>query len=222
VIGYWLWRGIAAGEPVRLTFGLAAHSLQASAVAAVVAVVCAWPVALLGARHAGRLARLTERLSHTGYALPGVVVAVGLAFLGVRAVPFLYQTLAMLVFAYVVLFLPQALGSLRASLLQVPPSLEEAARSLGSPPLEVLRRIVLPLVRPGAMTGWALVFLTAMKELPATLLLAPAGFSTLATQVWNSTSAAFFTRAAAPALALVLLSSVPMAVLVTRESRAGR
>ena len=219
VIAYWLWRAVEAAEPMRLTLGLAAHSLHASAIAAAVAVVVAWPVAFLGARYAGFFSRLTERLAHTGYALPGVVVAIGLAYLGIRVVPGMYQTLVMLVFAYVVLFLPQALGSLRVSLLQVPPSLEEAARSLGSSPAEVLRRVVLPLVRPGALTGWALVFLTAMKELPATLLLAPAGFSTLATQVWNATSAAFFTRAAAPALALIVLSSVPMSLLVAREGR---
>jgi iron(III) transport system permease protein len=69
------------------------------------------------------------------------------------------------------------------------------------------------------MTAYALVFLTAMKELPATLLLAPIGFSTLATQVWSATNEAFFARAAAPALALVLLSSAPLAILVLREGR---
>ncbi len=219
VIGYWLSRAIAVSDPFRVTLSITAHSLEASVLAAAIGVACAWPVALMSARYPGRQARLLERLSHTGYALPGIVVALSLVFIGVRYVPFVYQTRSMLVFAYIVLFLPQAIGALRASLLQVPPSLEEAARSLGSTSMETFRRVVFPLVRPGALTGAALVFLTAMKELPATLLLAPAGFSTLATQVWNATSAAFFTRAAAPALALVLLSSVPMALLVAREGR---
>ncbi|MGH2758688.1 MAG: ABC transporter permease [Actinomycetota bacterium] len=217
VIGYWLSRAIAVGDPIGGTLSLGWHSLQASAVAAATGVLCAWPVALLSSRHPGPFARTIERLSHTGYALPGIVVALTLVFFGVRYVPFAYQTRAMLVFAYVVLFVPQAIGSLRASLLQVPPSLEEASRSLGSGAWRTFRRVVFPMVRPGALTGGALVFLTAMKELPATLLLAPAGFSTLATQVWNSTSAAFFTRAAAPALGLILLSSVPMALLVARD-----
>ena len=217
VIGYWLAQAVASGEPLRVTLSAASHSLQASAVAAAVGVACAWPVALISARHPGRFARLTERLTHTGYALPGIAVALALVYFGIRAAPFLYQTFVMLVFAYVVLFLPQAVGALRASLLQVSPSLEEAARSLGSTPLGTFRRVVFPLVRPGVMTGWALMFLTAMKELPATLLLSPTGFGTLATQVWNATSAAIFTRAAAPALALILLSSVPMALLVVRE-----
>jgi iron(III) transport system permease protein len=127
----------------------------------------------------------------------------------------------MLAFAYVVLFLPVAVGALRSSLLQVPPSLEEAARSLGSGPGAALRRVVVPLVRPGALTALSLVFLTAMKELPATLILAPPGFRTLATQVWGATSEAFFARAAGPALAIVLLSSAPHAYLVARERGPG-
>lgn len=221
VIGYWLMRAISVGDPMAATAAEAGRSLSISLIAACVGVACAWPVALLSARFPGRLARILERLAHTGYSLPGIVVALSLVFLGVRYTPFLYQTRTMLVFAYVVLFLPQAVAALRASLLQVSPSLEEAARSLGASPSRVVLRVLFPLVRPGLLTGGALMFLTVMKELPATLLLAPAGFSTLATHVWGATSAAFFTRAAAPALGLILLSSVPMAVLVTRERAAA-
>jgi iron(III) transport system permease protein len=220
VIGYWLGRGLAAGEPLRLTSTLMGHSLVASALGAVVSVVAAWPVAVLAARHPGRFSRLVERASYTGYALPGVVVALSLVFFGARVVPAVYQTRTLLVFAYVVLFLPQAVGALRASLLQVSPSLEEASRLLGRSRLATTREVVLPLVRPGILAGGALVFLTCMKELPATLLLAPTGYETLATQVWNATSEAFFGRAAAPALALVLLSALPMALLVIREAEA--
>ncbi len=217
VIVYWLQRGLAAGEPLRLTFGLAGNSLQAAALGALAAVAAAWPVAVLSVRHPGRLSSLIERATYTGYALPGIVVALALVFFGIRVVPALYQTRTMLAFAYMVLFLPQAVGAIRSSLLQVNPSLEEAARLLGDRPLTTLRRVVLPLTRPGVLAGGALVFLTAMKELPATLLLAPTGYSTLATQVWNATVEAFFGRAAAPALALVLLSTLPMALLVLRE-----
>lgn len=216
VIGYWLVNGIRAGEPLRLTGTLATNSLAVSAMGAVVAVAAAWPVATLAARHPGRLSSLVEGASFTGYALPGVVVALALVFFGAR-IPAIYQTRTLLVFAYVVLFLPQAVGALRASLLQVNPSLEEASRLLGRSRAATTRAIVLPLVRPGVLAGLALVFLTCMKELPATLLLAPTGFDSLATQVWNATSEAFFARAAAPALALVLLSALPMALLVMRE-----
>lgn len=218
VIVYWLVRGMSADEPLRLTTDLVWGSVKASALGAVVAVVAAWPIAAISVRRPGRLARLAEHLSWSGYALPGVVVALSLVFFGARVVPGLYQTMWMLVFAYVVLFLPQAVGALRASMLQVTPSLEEASRLLGAGPFTTFRRVSVPLVRPGLTAGAALVFLTCMKELPATLLLAPTGYSTLATQVYNATVEAFFARAAAPALALVVLSALPMALLVLREN----
>ncbi len=218
VIGTWLVRGLRADEPIRLTWELARNSLTAAFLAAIVAVVVAWPVAIVVARRRGWLGRTVETLAWSGHALPGVVVALSLVFLGARVLPSLYQTLAMLVFAYVVLFLPQAVGSIRASLLQITPSIEEASLLLGRGPATTLRKIVLPLSRPGLAAAGALVFLTTMKELPATLLLAPTGYSTLATQVWSATSEAFFGRAAAPAAALILLSALPMTVLVLRES----
>jgi iron(III) transport system permease protein len=221
VIAYWQVRGLQAGEPVRLTTELAANSLRASALGAGLTVLAAWPVALLSVRHRSRTSRAIETAAWAGHALPGVVVALSLVFFGARVVPNLYQTLAMLAFAYAVLFLPQALGAMRSSLLQVNPSLEEASRLLGSGPAATFRRVLVPLARPGVLAGGALVFLTCMKELPATLLLAPTGYRTLATQVWNATSESFYGRAAGPALALVLLSSLPMAFLVLRERDPG-
>jgi iron(III) transport system permease protein len=217
VVTSWFVRGLDAGEPLRLTTELIGNSLQASALGALASVAAAWPVALLSVRRGGRFGRAVETACWIGHSLPGVVVALSLVFFGARQVPGLYQTRWMLTFAYVVLFLPQALGALRASLLQLSPTLEEASRTLGRGPVTTLWRVVVPLARPGLLAGGALVFLTCMKELPATLLLAPTGYPTLATQVWTATSEALFARAALPALALVLLSSLPMAVLVLRE-----
>jgi iron(III) transport system permease protein len=219
VIGYWLWRGTRVGESWFPAWSLVTNSLSASALGALLTVACAWPVAMLAVRSPGRSSRLVERLSWSGYALPGIVVALALVFFGAKYVPWAYQTMAMLVFAYMVLFLPQAIGAIRSSLLQVTPSVEEAARLLGSGPFATFRRVILPLTRPGVTAGAALVFLTCMKELPATLLLSPTGFGTLATRVWTASNEAFLARAAAPALALVLLSSLPMLVLVRREAR---
>jgi iron(III) transport system permease protein len=217
VVGYWLVRGLTAGETLTLTWQAARHSLEASFLGALASVVAAWPVAALSVRHGGVVSRLFERVSYVGYALPGIVVALSLVFFGARFAPSLYQTRTMLVSAYVVLFLPIAVGAIRASLLQVSPSLEEASRALGHGPVVTWWRVVLPLVRPGLLAGFALSFLTAMKELPATLLLAPTGYATLATEVWGAAGAVFFARAAAPALALVLLSSLPLALLTLRE-----
>jgi iron(III) transport system permease protein len=118
-----------------------------------------------------------------------------------------------------VLFLPQAVGALRSTIAQISPRLEDASRSLGAGPIATARRVLVPLVRPGAGAAFALVFLTAMKELPAVLLLGPSGWDTLATRVWALTSEGFFARAAAPALVLIAVSSVPLVFLALRRER---
>ncbi|MEJ7764751.1 MAG: iron ABC transporter permease [Acidimicrobiales bacterium] len=215
----WLVLGAREGIDLGETAVAAGRSARVSAGGALAALVAAWPVAVLASRHPGRLARWTERLSYAGYALPGLVVALALVFFGARVARPLYQTVGMLVLAYLVLFLPQAVGALRTTLGQVSPSLEDASRSLGAGAWATARRVVLPLVRPGAMAAFALVFLTAMKELPAALLLGPTGYDTLATGVWASTSEGFFGRAAAPALVLIVVSSVPLAFLALRDER---
>ena len=181
--------------------------------------MAAVPVSVLSVRYPSRFASIVERTSYMGFALPGIVVALALVFFGANYAGPLYQTTALLVFAYVVLFLPTALGSIRASLLQVNPRVEEAARGLGLSPWRVFVTVTLPLIRSGVLAGAALVFLITMKELPATLILSPIGFSTLATSIWGSTEAAFFAEAAFPALLLVALASVPMAILVSQGAR---
>ena len=219
VIAFWLRRGLSAGEPVWPGFDLIIDSLTGSLIGASATVLLALPVGIVIVRRPGRLAKLVEQLSWSGYALPGVVVALALVFFGAQHFTWAYQTLGMLVFAYAVLFLPQAVGAIRASLNQITPSLEESARVLGASRSSAFRRVLLPLVRPGLGAGWLLVALTAMKELPATLLLAPTGFATLATRVWNATAENFMARAAGAALALVLVASVPTAVLIAIEER---
>ena len=222
LLAFWAIRGIAAGEPERLLWGNALNSVYASGLAAVVAVVAAVPVVMFTLRFPGRLSWVVERLSYTGFALPGIAVALSLIFFGARFATPLYQTLFLLVFAYVVLFFPQALGAVRSSYLQVSPRLGEAAYGLGKSPLAIIWHISLPLMLPGMLAGGALVFLTAMKELPATLLLSPIGYGTLATSIWAAAEEAFFAQAAVPALLLVAVSAVPTAFLILREPRRGR
>jgi len=219
VIGFWLIRGLLAGETINLGWDILLNSVTASGLAAGVAVLAAIPVAVLLVRFPGFRSRWLERSVYLGYALPGIVIALALVFFGANYATFLYQTLAMLVFAYMVRFLPQAVGSTRASLLQISPRLEEAARSLGRTPRQVLTSITGPLLRPGLSTGLALVFLTGMKELPATLLLAPTEFYTLATRIWSATEEAFFARAAAPSLLLVLVSAIAVWIILTQEEK---
>jgi iron(III) transport system permease protein len=161
------------------------HSFGAAGLAALVATLGALPVAFLAVRFPNPVSAAVERLSYVGFGLPGVVIALALVFWGANHASWLYQTLPMLIFAYLVMFLPQSVGAIRSSLLQVNPHLEESSRSLGCTARQTLQKITLPLIRPGIITGAILVFLTALKELPATLLLAPIGFNTLSVHIWN-------------------------------------
>ena len=220
VLAYWLIRGVAAGEEIDFLWAAARNSALSSGLAAAAAAAFAVPVAVVSVRYPGVFSRTIERASHVGYALPGLVVALALVFFASNYARFAYQTVWVLVFAYVVLHLPAALGAARASLSRSSPRLEEAARGLGRSPMNVLLNVTLPIMRPGVLAGAALVFLISMKELPATLILGPIGFETLATHVWSASSEAFFARAAAPALLLILMSSVSMALLVLRGEKA--
>lgn len=221
VLTYWLARGLAQGMQPGLVWGATLNSTYVSGAAALAALGAALPVAILAVRFPDGLSALLERASYAGFALPGIVVALALVFFGANYATPLYQTLPLLVAAYVLRFLPQAIGSTRSSLLQVSPGLEEAARSLGSSHARVLATITIPLIRPGILAGLALVFLTTMKELPATLLLSPIGFKTLATTIWAATAEGFFAEAAAPALLLVAVSAASVALLVRSEGGGG-
>jgi iron(III) transport system permease protein len=195
----------------------ALRSLGAAGLAALAATCFALPIAILSVRFPGRLTTLVERCSYIGFGLPGIVVALSLVFFGANHLPWLYQTLPMLIFAYLVLFLPQSVGTVRSSLLQVNPQLEESARSLGRTSWQTIQEVTLPLVRSGLLSGAVLVFLTAIKELPATLLLAPIGFDTLATQIWQATESVSFSDAAAASLALLVVCVGSTLVILFQE-----
>lgn len=219
VILYWLVRGLRAGEPLRLVWDAALSSAYVSMLAALATVVLSIPVVILSVRHSGPFSGLIERATYAGYALPGIVIALSFVFFGANYALFLYQTTAMLVLAYVVRFIPQAVGSMRSALLQVSPHIEEAARSLGYSSPRVWLSVTGPLARHGLLSGGLLVFLTVMKELPATLLLRPIGFNTLATRIWSASAEGFWARAAAPALILIVISAIPMIILSLRQSK---
>lgn len=216
ILTYLLVRGLDAGIPLNLTVGAAGNSVLVSAAGAFAAMLLALPVAALASRYPGRGANVVERVAYVGYALPGLVVALAFVFFASRYAPVIYQSLPLVIAAYGVLFLPQVAEPLKSGLLQLSPRLEEAGRTLGRGPGAVFRRVVLPLLARPAGAGMALVFLTAMKELPATLLLRPTGFETLATRIWTSASAGLYSRAAVPALLIVLVSIVPLSALARR------
>jgi iron(III) transport system permease protein len=217
VLGWQVIEGVSNGEPLQTLTSAIRNSMLASLLGALLTVAAAMPIAWMAVRRPGTVSRVFERASYSGYALPGIVVALALVFFGARYVPALYQTLPWLLFAYMVRFLPEALGASRSSLLQINPATEEAGRSLGHGGFVVFVRVTLPQMVPGLSAAGALVFLTIMKELPATLLLSPIGFDTLAVDVWSLSREAYFARAAFAATTLVVLAGIPVALLALRE-----
>jgi iron(III) transport system permease protein len=231
VLAFWALRGTLAGSTGAgaLATGLgdlavpALNTAAMAVLAAVVAVAAVLPVAYLTVRHTSRVAGGANAVIVGGFALPGLVVALALAFWTLQApwpVAALYQTQALLVFAYVVHFGSQALRTAQVAVAAIPTSLDDAARTLGAGRWRRLRTVELPLALPGLLAGAGLVLLSTMKELPATLLLAPPGFETLATRIWNSTEDAFLADASLAALLLLLLSGVLTWLLVVRRGDA--
>jgi len=219
-IVYWIFRfPTAYAKGFQDILEALRNSVQASTPAAVIAVSLAIPLAYLGVRYPGRLSSLLERTAYIGYATPPLAFALALIFFSLRGVPFLYQTLTMLILAYALHFLAEAIGPVRSSLYQAPPKLEEAARSLGYKALQAFLKATFPLLRRGVLTGMALVFLSSVKELPLTFLLAPVGYATLATRIWSYTSEALFAEAAPYALLIVVFSACFIGLLLTQERR---
>jgi iron(III) transport system permease protein len=222
VLFTWLLGGVSeTGGGLAFRWSYVTDSVLIAAGAAAAATAAGLPIAFLAGRYRTRLTGVFERVSYVGYAVPGVVLGLALVFFGTSfpewfPVP-VYQTWYLLVFAYVVRFLPQAVGSMRASFLRVDPALPEAARTLGQSPTGAFRRVTLPLVAPGLFGGAALVFLTTMKELPVTLLLRPSGFKTLVIHIWSAYSSGYFGQAAVPALILLGVSGLSMLVIISQE-----
>lgn len=213
-VGLWLVNGITHGLELSIGLGALRDSLVLAVGAAGLALVMAVPLARLVAHFPGRWSNGTERLLYAVYAIPGISLALAIVFFNLNAVPVLYQTLFALVLAVSLRYLVQSVGALKGPMLQVSPRTVEAARSLGERPIGVLRTVTLPLLRPGLVAGAMLVFLSALKELPLTLLLAPPGFSTLATELWDAAREAFYAQAAVPATLLLLVSFVSVGLLV--------
>ena len=225
VLSYWLINGLQHAETITDVIVPLQRSIRAAALAALACGVLALPFVVLQVRYPSRVSHGLARAAYLGYALPGVVIGLAFVFVGARALGTLrdwfgltdYRSLGLLIAAYVVRFIPQALGPARAGLLQINPHLEESALTLGRSRARVFASITLPLLRPGLIAGVALVFLTAMKELPVTLLLAPTGYATLATRIWAASSEAFYARAAAPALVLVLISALSLVYILDAD-----
>ncbi|ULN44856.1 iron ABC transporter permease (plasmid) [Mycolicibacterium crocinum] len=213
----WLWIG-GLGVWVLDDLGSAlGQSIALAAAAAVITTLLAFPVAWVAVRYSGALARMVEGANFVTSSLPGIVTALALVTVTIRVVPGLYQTVFLILGAYVLLFMPRALVSLRAGLAQVPVNLEEASRSLGSAPWATFTRITLRLTAPAAAAAASLVFVAVATELTATLLLAPTGTRTLSMRFWSYASELDYPAAAPYALMLVVLA-IPVTLVLFRQS----
>lgn len=205
----WFGEGVSRpGSTAQITVA-AGNSLSVSLAGAAFVMLLALPLGLLTARVPGPVAVALDRLAYVSHALPGLVIGLSLVFFGINVVYPLYQTVWLLALSYAALFLPLAVAAVGAAAVQAPPELEEVARSLGRRRMYVLRTVTVPLAAPGIGAGAALVFLTCMKELPATLLLRPTGMDTLATELWTRTAVSAYAAAAPYAALLVLIAAVP-------------
>lgn len=222
MLGYWLMTGASAGVGYEKIGAAVWGSLTLAGSGALFTSMLAIPLVLLAVRHRGRLTLLAERLPYIVHGLPGVVVALALVFLVIRLVPMLYQTLFVVLAAYAILFLPLAQSSLRASIELVPPQFENIGRSLGKRPFQVFLTVILPNIMPGIGAALALMMLEMVRELTATLMLAPTGTKTLATEVWSYTSDGEFAAAAPFAALLVVISILPVWIFTQRMLQHGK
>ncbi|GAB2819000.1 iron ABC transporter permease [Alpinimonas psychrophila] len=211
---------LASLDPARL-WSATVNTLILSLGGALVAVALATPIALLAARYGGRLVGAIESAGYLPLALPGVVVGLSLVFFALGTAPALYQTTFLLALAYGFMFLPKAIGGIRSRVAAIPSSLNDVSRTLGYTPLQSWRSVTGPLSRPGFLLGGLLVMVTAMKELPATLMLRPTGMDTLATLLWSRTDVASYGAAAPYALMLIVLAAIPAFLLSQSDRRGG-
>lgn len=214
----WSWQAWRH-DLIDMTFwGYVSNSLTVAAVVATLAIVCAFPVAFFHSRKRSLLSTSYLQLSSIGFVLPGPVIALGVLSFILAVLAPLYGGLAALFMALVVRFLPLAVQSQEASLQQLTPSIEQAGRSLGAGPLENLRRVILPMIRGGMAGAWVLVFIDALKELPATLILRPTGFDTLPVRIWIEASEEML-ELAAPAALMLVIGTLPALWLMMRGEK---
>ncbi len=229
----WFWQRGRFDLDERYT-ALITHTLYLGLMAAALTVTAALLLAFAKRLTATRRMRALVGFANLGYALPGSVLAVAimLAFsyldehavipvstwLGGAGRPILLGSLSALLLTYVIRFIAVAHGPLEGALARIKPSLPEASRSLGVSGVGLFRRVYLPLLLPGSLSAALLVFVDVLKEMPATLLMRPFGWDTLAVRIFEMTSEGEWARASLPALTLVAVGLLPVILLIRRSA----
>jgi len=195
------------------------RSALAAAPAAILAAALALPIVYLTVRYPSRLAWVMDRLVYLGYAIPPLAFALAMVFLALNVMPWAYQTLGLLIVAYTLGFLALTVGPIRSALLQMGTRTEEAARSVGYNRVQAFFAVSLPGLRRPIIAGALLVFIMVVKELPITFLLAPTGYTTLATRVFAHTSEGMLYEAAPYAALIVIFSSLFVGLIMRYEGK---
>jgi iron(III) transport system permease protein len=220
VIG-WMRRESARVVEWSSVWHTAGQSFINGVTTAFVTLLLALPVAWCAVRMRGRLASIPERATYITHALPGIVVAISVVYVGIRAVRPWYQEFPLLIFGQVIIFLPVMVTAIRAALEKTPAALEDVAHSLGIGPAATLLRVTIPIALPGLLAGTALTMLASVKELPVTLLLRPTGMDTLSTKIWDFSTLSDYASVGPYAVAFFVLAAVPTAILGTLSSVRG-
>src|SRR3989338_4705452 len=223
ILIYWFWKSFSLSAsaliwmaPIEDLIHSGVNSIGLSSVVATITVVLTFPLAYLSIRQPSSVvSRWLTWLAQSGIALPGVLIALGLLLVFKKLAPHYTFSIAALILAFFIHFFAQSFQTTSSGLKQISKKFEESARLLGNSSLQSFWWVTRPLLNPVLATAWILVFLSSMRELPASLLLRPAGFDPLTVKVWTAASEGFYEQSAAPALLIVLLS-LPLIIIMTR------
>ncbi len=212
-IASWIGRTTTRRVEWATVLDATAQSFLNGSITALVTLALAMPVAWCAVRNTSIMARIPERLSYLTHALPGIVVAISIVYVGIRVARPWYQQTPLLVFGQVIIFLPVMIASIRTAFEKTPRGLEETAQTLGADSIRTFLRVTLPIALPGLLAGSALTMLAAVKELPVTLLLRPTGMDTLSTKIWDFSTISDYAAVGPFAVAMLLLAALPTALL---------
>jgi len=217
VLIYWFIIGFGEDTGFRDVIQPTINTIIISSVSAFFITLVSIPLLITIRKNIRILSFMIDKVSYIGLSLPGVIVSMSLVFFCINYFDYIYQTFIVLVLGYFISFLPAALGPIKSSMTQIDPKLEDASFTLGAGKIKTYYNIVIKLASPGFIYGGVLVFILCLKELPATLILSPIGFQTLATEIWSNASEAFFIKTALASIVLVIIAGIPSYIFMSND-----
>ena len=217
VLIYWFIIGFGEDAGFREVVQPTINTIIISSVSALFITLVCIPLLITIKKNIRILSFMVDKVSYIGLSLPGVIVSMSLVFFCINYFDYIYQTFIVLVLGYFISFLPAALGPIKSSMTQIDPKLEDASFTLGAGKIKTYYNVIIKLASPGFIYGGVLVFILCLKELPATLILSPIGFQTLATEIWSNASEAFFIKTALASIVLVIIAGIPSYIFMSND-----